>query len=124
MKSDEESGNEGSDNTKHRVINSEGGEDNNRESEAFIQGVKQAIANSGTINRKHAHSMFVGPPESGKSSLIHRLLKRKRSILQSRSTGVCNPVVIVDISTDNPSTFHSVPETSRFWNTVTCGWSC
>ena len=102
VKSDEESGNEGS----------EG------ESKEFIQGVKEAIANSGTINRKHAHSMFVGPPESGKSSLIHRLLKRKRSILQSRSTGVCNPVVIVDISTDNPSTFHSVTVIDAAWKEI------
>ena len=118
VKSYEESGNEGSDSTEHRVINSEGGEDNNRESEAFIQGVKEAITNSGTINRKHAHSMFVGPPESGKSSLLHRLLKRKRGIRQSRSTGVCNPVVIVDISTDNPSTFHSVTVTDATWKEI------
>ena len=118
VKSDEESGDEGSDSTEHRVTNSEGGEDNNRESEAFIEGVKEAIANSGTINRKHAHSMFVGPPESGKSSLMHRLLKRKRGILQSRSTGVCNPVVIVDISTDNPSTFHSVTVIDATWKEI------
>ena len=123
VKSDEESGDEGSDSTEHRVTNSEGGEDNNRESEAFIEGVTEAIANSGTINRKHAHSMFVGPPESGKSSLMHRLLKRKRGILQSRSTGVCNPVVIVDISTDNPSTFHSVTVIDATWKEIEYGES-
>ena len=112
---------EGIDSTEDRVMpgeDGEDGEDSDRESEAFFQGVKEAIANSGTINRKHAHSMFVGPPESGKSSLIHRLLKRKRGILQSRSTGVCNPVVIVDISTDNPSTFHSVTVIDATWKEI------
>ena len=51
--------------------------------------------------------MFVGPNGSGKSSLMDRLLKRPRKKL-SLSTGVCSPVVMVDIDADNPSTFHSV----------------
>ena len=59
-----------------------------------------------SISRKHAHSVFVGPPGSGKSSLMAKLLRRKMSIFSS--TGVSNPVVIVDIDVANPSTFCSV----------------
>ena len=109
---------EESDTTENRAMNDEGSDDeSDGESETFIQGVKEAIVNSGTIDRKHAHSMFVGPPGSGKSSLMYRLLQRKYN-LQSRSTGVCNPVVIVDISTDNPSTFHSVTVIDATWKEI------
>lgn len=51
--------------------------------------------------------MFIGPPGSGKSSLMDRLLGRKIKKF-SLSTGVAESVVIVDIDIDNPSTFHSV----------------
>lgn len=70
----------------------------------FVDKVKQAVAKRKMIDRKLAHSIFVGPPGSGKSSLMDKLLHRARKF--SSSTGVSDPVVIVDI--DNPSTFHSV----------------
>ena len=106
------------DTTEDTTMKDEGSEDeSDGESETFIQGVKEAIVNSGTIDRKHAHSMFVGPPGSGKSSLMYRLLQRKYN-LQSRSTGVCNSVVIVDISTENPSTFHSITVIDATWKEI------
>ena len=72
-----------------------------------MEGVQKAIAKSGKIDRKLAHSMFVGPTGSGKSSLMDRLLGRQRKKF-SASTGVCDTVVIVDITVTNPSTFHPV----------------
>ena len=59
------------------------------------------------ISRKLAHGILVGPTGSGKSSLMDRLLGRPRKKF-SPSTGVSEPVVVVDIDIDNPSTFHSV----------------
>ena len=72
-----------------------------------MEGVQKAIAKSGKIDRKLAHFMFVGPTGSGKSSLMDRLLGRQRKKF-SASTGVCDTVVIVDITVTNPSTFHPV----------------
>ena len=62
--------------------------------------------------------MFIGPPGSGKSSLIDRLLKRIRKRLR-KSTGVCNSVIIVDISEINPSSFHAATALdSETWKEV------
>ena len=90
----------------------------------FMKGVEEAIAKSGTINRRHAHFMFVGPPGSGKSSLMDRLLGRRRKRF-SPSTGVCNSVVIVDIDmTTSQSTFHSVTVLDvDNWKEIECGES-
>lgn len=68
----------------------------------FIGEVKEAVAKKKMIDRKLAHSIFIGPPGSGKNSLLHRMRKEFSS-----STGVSDAVVIVDIDY-NPSTFHSV----------------
>ena len=83
-----------------------------------IQDIEENLSKGRMINRSHAHSMFVGPPGSGKSSFMDRLLRRARKE-HSTSTGVCNSVIIVDISIDNPATFHSVTvEDSNTWNEV------
>ena len=76
------------------------------ESKEFIKAVEQAIAQSGKISRKLAHSIIIGPPGSGKSSLIDHLLKRLRKKF-SKSTGVCNSVIVVDIDEINPSVLYS-----------------
>ena len=76
------------------------------ESQEFIKAVEQAISKSGKISRKLAHSIIIGPPGSGKSSLIDRLLKRLRKKF-SKSTGVCNSVIVVDIDEINPSVLYS-----------------
>ena len=86
----------------------EGGiDEDNAESVKFLQELQESVSNGETVDRKLAHSILVGPNGSGKSSLMDRLLKRPRKEL-SLSTGVCSPVVMVDIDVDNPSTFHSV----------------
>ena len=86
----------------------EGGiDEENTESGKFLQDIQESVSNGETVDRKLANSMFVGPNGSGKSSLMDRLLKRPRKE-SSLSTGVCSPVVMVDIDADNPSTFHSV----------------
>ena len=86
----------------------EGGiDEENTESGKFLQHIQESVSNGETVDRKLANSMFVGPNGSGKSSLMDRLLKRPRKEL-SLSTGVCSPVVMVDIDADNPSIFHSV----------------
>ena len=70
----------------------------------FIGKVEKAVAKKGCVNRKVAHSIFIGPSGSGKSSLMAKLLRRKRiSKLFSGSTGVSDSVVVVDIK--NPSSF-------------------
>ena len=75
--------------------------------EDFIADIAKAIMNDDDkISRKLAHGMFVGPTRSGKSSLMDRLLGRKREGF-SPSTGIAEPVVVVDVDS-NPSTFHPV----------------
>ena len=78
-----------------------------QDSVEFVQEIHEAISKGGIIKRGHAHSMFVGPPGSGKSSFMDRLLGRARK-KHSPSTGVCNSIIIVDIDIDNPATFLSV----------------
>ena len=69
--------------------------------------IAEAVDKNEKISRKLAHGILVGPTGSGKSSLMDRLLGRPRKKF-SPSTGVSEPVVVVDIDIDNPSTFHSV----------------
>ena len=64
---------------------------------AGIDGIITAVDRGDNIDRKHAQSMFIGPSGSGKSSLMDRLLHRRQALYLS--TGVANPVVIVDIDT-------------------------
>ena len=81
------------------------GEDN--EGDDFPTKIADAVSSNEKISRKLAHGILVGPTGSGKSSLMDRLLGRPRKQF-SPSTGVSEPVVVVDIDIDNPSTFHSV----------------
>ena len=80
--------------------------DNTKSEQEFIDAVEKAIAKSGKISRKLAHSIIIGPPGSGKSSLIDHLLKRLRKTF-SKSTGVCDSVIVVDINDINPSAFYT-----------------
>ena len=76
------------------------------DSQQFIKTVEDAIAKNVKINRRLAHSIVIGPPGSGKSSLIDRLLKRLRRMI-AKSTGVCNSVIIVDIDEINPCNLYA-----------------
>ena len=78
--------------------------DDRNEEENFIKGVEDAITEDKPVSRKHAHSIFVGPPGSGKSSLMDRLLHRMKKAF-SGSTGVSESIVIVDIEVS--SSFHA-----------------
>ena len=80
--------------------------------EKFIHEIERTVAKNCKIDRKLANFMFVGPTGSGKSSLMARLLKRATKEI-SLSTGVCDPVVIVDVN------FHSATAVnSDMWEEV------
>ncbi len=72
---------------------------------ADTERIIAAIEKEESIDRKHAQAMFIGPGGSGKSSLMDRMINKRR--LLYISTGVANPVVIVDIDV-NPPTFYAV----------------
>ncbi len=74
--------------------------------EEFVKGVEEASKESVSIKRKLAHFTFLGPNGSGKTSLMNRLLGRVMKEFSS-STGVCDPLVVVDITVPNPTTYHS-----------------
>ncbi len=63
----------------------------------FVKEVEEASNESGTMKRKLAHFNFLGPNGSGKTSLMTRLLGRAMKEF-SPSTGVCDPLVVVDIT--------------------------
>ena len=89
----------------------------------FIKEVEAATLNNSEVSRKLAHGILVGPTGSGKSSLMDRLLGRPRKQF-SPSTGVAEPVVVVDVSMDNPSTFHSITVIDKgTWKEVDCNES-
>ena len=71
----------------------------------YVSGIVKALKEDEDIDRKHAQAMFIGPGESGKTSLMDRLLKRPRIIYTS--TGVVKSVVIVDVDMENPPAEHS-----------------
>ena len=77
------------------------------EDEEAVQKIEETVYDNDKISRKLAQGILVGPTGSGKSSLMDRLLGRPRKQF-SPSTGVSEPVVVVDIDIDNPSTFHCV----------------
>ena len=68
--------------------------------------IQEAINKSGVIKRKLVHSVFLGSPGSGKSSLITRLIRKELKDF-SPSTGVCEPVVIVDVGIEDSSAKHA-----------------
>ena len=68
--------------------------------------IQEAINRSGAIKRKLVHSVFLGSPGSGKSSLITRLVRKELKDF-SPSTGVCEPVVIVDVGIEDSSAKHA-----------------
>ena len=58
--------------------------------------------------------MILGPPESGKTSFMNKLLERPQENFLP-STGVSDPVVEVNIDTNNPSSFHAARVTKQNW---------
>ena len=72
----------------------------------FLEVVQEAIKKSGLIKRKLVHSVFLGSPGSGKSSLITRLVRKELKDFYP-STGVCEPVIIVDVGIEDSSAKHA-----------------
>ena len=72
----------------------------------FLEVLQEAINKSGDIKRKLVHSVFLGSPGSGKSSLITRLVRKVPKDF-SPSTGVCEPVIIVDVGIEDSSATHA-----------------
>ena len=71
------------------------------DTDRFIDGIVKAAESDQGVDRKHAHAMFLGPGESGKTSLMNRLRGKKE--LASSSTGVSDPVVIADVNSGDAS---------------------
>ena len=72
----------------------------------FVKAVEDAVAKGIKINRKLAHSIITGPTGSGKSSLVRRLLSLP-FIKFSKSTGVAEGIMTIQMGELNPTTFHS-----------------
>ena len=77
-----------------------------------LKTFEEEIAKHKEIRRKLANGMFVGPPGSGKSSLMYYLLNGKPKEGVSASTGVCEPTVFVGIDQSIlcPATISENPE--------------
>ena len=69
--------------------------------DAFIRDLKRVIANNEKLARKLAQIMFIGPPGSGKTTLMYRLLNRNEWVVAS-STGVSDSVIMVDCKIYQP----------------------
>ena len=79
------------------------------EEEIFLKELESATKQSGLISRKMAKAIFLGPPESGKSCLILRLIN-KYPEKYSPSTGLINSAVNVDVevSSGDDASHHAI----------------
>ncbi len=83
--------------------------------EEFIMRINEAFKCGEEISRRLAHAMLVGPPGSGKSSLMHRLLRRKRR-KSATSTDVAESIVTIEVRLDEKqSTFHAAVVIDGEW---------
>lgn len=69
-----------------------------KEEAELVKALEEALARRGKITRRLAHSIFIGPPYSGKSSLMDRLLRKLVEKGFRKSTGMCDRAVFVDIN--------------------------
>ena len=73
-----------------------------------MEEINEAVTKDEKFSRKLAHGILIGPTGAGKSSLMDRLLGRKKRKGFSSSTGVSESVVMIDVDLANPSEFKSV----------------
>ena len=83
----------------------------------LVEEMHEAVIKDEKISRKLVHGILIGPTGTGKSSLIDRLLGRRRKGFSS-STGVSESVVMIDISLANPSELHSATVEGDAWGEV------
>ena len=89
--------------------------DDHEDEEEFIRRINEAFKCGEKIARRLAHSMLIGPPGSGKSSLMDRLLHRKRRKFAT-STDVTESIVTVEVRLDEKqSTFHAAMVIDGKW---------
>ena len=81
--------------------------------------IEKAAADGEIIERKIAHSTFIGLPESGKTSFMNRLLGKKVEE-SSPSTGISGPVITVDINSAKSSDLQSAEIGTDSWDPVEC----
>ena len=81
-----------------------------------IEATLQAMKRRGTLNHSIVHGVFVGPANSGKNSLMERLLGRIPS-LNTPSTGVAEAVVQVQVEKSSAVTVAANVEGS-FWTGI------
>ncbi len=86
------------------------------EKDQFTREVTTAILNKETINRKIANILLQGLPESGKSSLLKRLLKKTLSENYS-STGISEKIVTVEIGPHSAHTSACITEDNAWRET-------
>ena len=84
----------------------------------FVEEINEAVTKDKKFSRKLAHGILIGPTGAGKSSLMDRLLGRKKRKGFSSSTGVSESVVMIDVDLTNPSTFHSATVEGDAWREV------
>ena len=81
------------------------------EEEMHLTAVENAIKERGTLDHTLIHGVFVGPPRSGKDSVMKRLLGEKATD-KSPSTGVAEKVVHVKV--EESSTFAATVDQSNW----------
>lgn len=99
------------------------------EEEEFVRKIAEAFNVGDKIARRLAHSMLIGPPGSGKSSLMDRLLLRKTGRFVRKtsfwalfkkkftiSTDISEGVISVEVKlAEKPSTFHAADVVDGKW---------
>ena len=114
-----QSGFNGADNISPKVDNDADDQAAMDDSE-ILRNIEEAADNKEIIERKIAHSTFVGLPDSGKTSFMKRLLGKKIEEF-SPSTGISSSVIIVDINLAKSSDLQSADITdTNSWNPVEC----
>ena len=89
------------------------------EEQLHLTAIEKAIKDRGLLDHTLVHGVFVGPPWSGKDSLMKRLLGEKPSSGTLPSTGVAENVICVRV--EKSSTTVAACETSKFnWERLTC----
>ena len=85
--------------------------DENKQEKHLI-AIENAIRDRGQLDHTLVHGVFVGPPRSGKDSLMKRLLGEKMITDNSPSTGVAESIVHVKV--EESSTFAATVELSNW----------